>query len=115
MNINELKELLRQYREICGYIYDLSAEGQLLCAVDSEKTAPIKEKIDAGVEKLCKLREIIEQSVENVDDITQKRVLYLKYLRGMTNEKIAVRCGYSERQIARILSKGLISAAGKST
>ena len=113
MTMDELKELLRQYREICGYIYDLSAEQQLICTIDSEKTEPIKKNIDAEIENMCAMRDKIEKSVENVDDITQKRVLYLKYLRGMTNEKIAVRCGYSERQIARILSKGLISAIKK--
>lgn len=115
MSVDNLKNLLCQYREICGYIYDLAAEKELLSAAESIKSAALKDKIDMTIEKLCSMREIIEQSLDNADDMTQKRVLYLKYLRGMTNEKIALRCGYSERQIARIVNRGLTSVAEKSS
>lgn len=71
------------------------------------KIIELEKEIDAKVDKLVELRREIEAGIETVDSSTQRRLLKLRYIDGMTWERVAVEMNYSYMQVCRLHGKAL--------
>ena len=131
MQNNEKKEWLDRYHEIECYIKELNKEkvtwfdllkslgvnmGKKDDADDNDSIIyPINNqsrtidnivklefKIEREINRLCKRREKICKSIQNIADDRLKMILQMKYISGLTIAEIADRVGYCPRQIQRL-------------
>lgn len=119
------KIYLSRYLSIKAQIYDLKEEqkrwrdfGESITAKLSSETraggisdktqlaavemAAIGESIAEKIIKLSRTRDEIENTVEAVNNETWKRLLKLRYIYGLTWDKIGEKMGYSTTHIYRI-------------
>lgn len=73
------------------------------------KLVELDKEIDARVDGLVELRREIEGKISALDSDMQRRLLKLRYIDGMTWERVAVEMGYERRQICRIHGYALMS------
>lgn len=71
------------------------------------KLEKILEKIDEKKQEMQKVRLEIEETIADVQDGTQSRILYLRYIKFMKWEDICVELKYSWKQIHNLHSKAL--------
>lgn len=69
----------------------------------------LEKKIEEETQAFVKLREKVYDVIETAYNEDAKSVLWHKYIDGMTNENIAEKLNFSERQIRRIHKRALIS------
>jgi DNA-directed RNA polymerase specialized sigma subunit len=65
------------------------------------KIVEVQEKVNKEVEKGYQKMKEIEKSIENLDE-REKRLIRLRYIKGLKWEKICVEMNYSWRQIHRL-------------
>ncbi len=130
MTNQEKKEYLRRYKAADDEINDLMREKERILSRLTRMTASatgmphgggdtdqltngvakiieLEKEIDAKVDKLVELRREIEASIETVDSNIQRRLLKLRYIDGMTWERVAVEMNYSYMQVCRLHGKAL--------
>ena len=73
------------------------------------KLVELDAEIDSKVGGLVALRREIEGHIAALDSDAQRRLLTLRYINGMTWERVAVEMGYERRQICRIHGYALMS------
>lgn len=59
------------------------------------------------VDKYVEHKQIIEKSIDKVEDVTSKNILILHYIDGLSFEEIAEKLHYCERQISRLHKKAV--------
>lgn len=95
---DELATLEKQHTG--AYIKNPSnRRGELL-----KEYAETEEKLTEKAEQLLKLRSIICEEVERLDNDKQKNILFLIYVKGVRIKTIAEKMGYCVRQIEKIRS-----------
>ena len=73
------------------------------------KLIDLDKEIDGRVDALVDFRREIEGKISALDSDMQRRLLKLRYIDGMTWERVAVEMGYERRQICRIHGYALMS------
>lgn len=73
------------------------------------KVAELRESLMDKINQLAAVRIEIERAIGTVQDDTQRRLLRLRYIKGMTLQQIAVEMHYSWRHICNIHGYALIS------
>lgn len=71
------------------------------------KICDLEAEIEAEISRLVELREEIRAAISRVQDSTYRNLLELRYIEGMTFERIAVEMNYSWRQVIRIHGSAL--------
>lgn len=122
INTDVKKQLLQSYRDADCYIRELIADKRDMYAILSrggatgvksgshgDLTGNITEKIieteriiNREIDRLFMLREAIITEIARLGDIRLQRIVHMKYIKGMTFEQIADRCGYCTRQVVRL-------------
>lgn len=106
----ETKERYKELRESMGNISIQKISDMPKTGSNNDKIAELLVKIEEIEE--CKLKLSrkfleIENKIETLKDVKQKRVMELRYLDGITFERIAVAMGFSWNHVHRIHSKAL--------
>ena len=132
MTSQEKKEFLSRYLEILAEEKDIREEiayweSKAQKVTASWSAVPIggkgSDKVQTGAIKVAELRESlmdkinqlaavrieIERAIVTVQDDTQRRLLRLRYIKGMTLQQIAVEMHYSWRHICNIHGYALVS------
>ena len=73
------------------------------------KVAELRESLMDKINQLASVRIEIERAIGTVQDDTQRRLLRLRYIKGIGFNKIAEEMNYGERQIQRIHGKALLA------
>lgn len=73
------------------------------------KVAELRESLMDKINQLAAVRIEIERAIGTVQDDTQRRLLRLRYIKGMTLQQIAVEMNYSCRHICNIHGYALVS------
>lgn len=73
------------------------------------KVAELRESLMDKINQLAAVRIEIERATGTVQDDTQRRLLRLRYIKGIGFNKIAEEMNYGERQIQRIHGKALLA------
>ena len=73
------------------------------------KVAELRESLIDKINQLAAVRIEIERAIGTVQDDTQRRLLRLRYIKGIGFNKIAEEMNYGERQIQRIHGKALLA------
>lgn len=73
------------------------------------KVAELRESLIDKINQLAAVRIEIERAIGTVQDDTQRRLLRLRYIKGMTLQQIAVEMHYSWRHICNIHGYALVS------
>ena len=73
------------------------------------KVAELRESLMDKINQLAAVRIEIEWAIGTVQDDTQRRLLRLRYIKGMTLQQIAVEMHYSWRHICNIHGYALVS------
>lgn len=73
------------------------------------KVAELRESLKDKINQLAAVRIEIERAIGTVQDDTQRRLLRLRYIKGIGFNKIAEEMNYGERQIQRIHGKALLA------
>ena len=73
------------------------------------KVAELRESLMDKINQLDAVRIEIERAIGTVQDDTQRRLLRLRYIKGMTLQQIAVEMHYSWRHICNIHGYALVS------
>lgn len=73
------------------------------------KVAELRESLMDKINQLAAVRIEIERAIGTVQDDTQRRLLRLRYIKGMTLQQIAVEMHYSWRHICNIHGYALVS------
>lgn len=66
------------------------------------KVVELRDSLMGKIEELAAVRAEIERAIGTVQDDTQRRLLRLRYIKGMTWERIAVEMNYSYRNTTRL-------------
>ena len=132
MTSQEKKEFLSRYLEILAEEKDIREEiayweSKAQKVTSSWSAVPSggkgSDKVQTGAIKVAELRELlmdkinqlaavrieIERAIGTVQDDTQRRLLRLRYIKGMTLQQIAVEMHYSWRHICNIHGYALVS------
>ena len=132
MTSQEKKEFLSRYLEILAEEKDIREEiayweSKAQKVTSSWSAVPSggkgSDKVQMGAIKIAELRESlidkinhlvavrieIERAIGTVQDDTQRRLLRLRYIKGMTLQQIAVEMHYSWRHICNIHGYALVS------
>lgn len=130
MTSQEKKEFLSRYREILEEEKDIREEisyweskAQKVTASWSDVPSGGKgsDKVQTGAIKIAELRESlmdkinqlaavrieIERAISTVQDDTQRRLLRLRYIKGMTWEQIAVEMHYTYQWVCELHGRAL--------
>lgn len=123
MTREEVKNCLSGYMAIEREIDDLEREcetwrkrirGALRFAAGEsavkEMTA-LEGELMKKTQELSRLRAHIGRCMDAVSDASLRRIVYLKYVKGLTLEKIAEEMNYSTRQVCRLHADALTKLA----
>lgn len=103
------KEQLREYRQIKK---ELAALEVLARKIERYGTAELRADYDQKREKLATELLRIEQAIETLDS-TERTLMRLRYIDGLSWQAIALRISYSWQQTHRIHARALIKIKGK--
>lgn len=132
MTNQEKKAYLMQYRAADNEINDLLREKERIMARLTKMTSSVSDmphgphqpdkltdgvaaiieldaEIDRKVDELCEMRREITKQVDKMDSDKQRRVLKLRYISGMTWERIAIEMRYDRTYVWRLHGAALNS------
>lgn len=61
----------------------------------------IKISLKNNIKKRNKKKEILSQYIENIDDTEMRQIMYFRYMKGFTWQKIAFEIGYQDESVPR--------------
>lgn len=79
------------------------------CKFALNKVMQIEKEITQSIDKLVDMRSEITDALEKIDDFILKQIIYYKYIKGMSFEKIGEEIGYCTKQISRLHKKAIES------
>ena len=110
----EKKAWLQQYRQAGHDIGDLLRERERILSMMAKTTANYSGmprssggELSAKAVELVSFRKEIERRIDALDSSEQKRCLRLRYLEGMTWERVSLEMGYERMQVWRIHGRAL--------
>lgn len=112
-NIKIKQEQLNRIRELAQSISPSSSGGNRSGKISDKIGSAVAKLVDAenelnqGIVKLLDLKKEIERVISQVDDPILEQLLTLRYINGMTWEKIAVEMHYSYMHTCRLHGKAL--------
>ena len=105
---------LGQYRDLEYSLGAISNEERVQTTLNPdkftkkvEKVIQLEQKIDKLIDAYVDKKEIIISQIDGMEDDTHYEVLFLRYVKRETFEKIACDVGFSLRQIIRIHGEAL--------
>lgn len=105
---------LDQYRDLEYSLGAISNEERVQTTLNPdkftkkvEKVIQLEQKIDKLIDAFVDKKEIIISQIDGMEDDTHYEVLFLRYVKRETFEKIACDVGFSLRQIIRIHGEAL--------
>lgn len=113
---NEIDDLLREKERIMSKLTRMTPSisgmpgncgGADRVTDGISKLIDLEKEIDKKVDKLVDLRREIVSYIDAVDSSAQRRLLQLRYIHGMTWERVAVEMGYERMQVWRLHGKAL--------
>lgn len=130
MTIQEKKEFLSRYREILAEEKDIREEiaywesraqkvttswsavpgggkGSDKVQTGAIKVAELRDSLMGKIEELAAVRAEIERAIGTVQDDTQRRLLRLRYIKGMTWEKVAIEMNYTYQWVCELHGRAL--------
>lgn len=119
MTYNEKIAVFESYILLDAYIDELLDEKEKwysrALALDKQaenknsigKVCYLEKKIDEKIDELVDLREYINTSIEKLEDLTLQKILYLKYFKAKSFEKIGEEMNYCTKQISRLHKKAI--------
>ena len=116
----QLQQFLRRYRRAVAQAEDLAMEAQALRALEDRAGATLPGRcpamvrleelacrLEAQLERCLDIRAQVERTIQAVGDEQQRRILQLRYIRGLTWEKIGRALMLDERWVRRLHTKAL--------
>lgn len=116
----QIQQFLRRYRQAVAQAEDLAGEVQTLRALEERlgETLPphspgiarleeLTVRLEAQLERCLDIRSQVERAIQAVGDEQQQRILWLRYIRGLTWEKIGHTLTLDERWVRRLHTKTL--------
>lgn len=110
---NKLIEIA-QYKELSYSISAVVNEERVVSSSDPDKTGcgyvrleQMEEKLDKLIDKYIDIKNKIIEQIEEINNEDYYEVLFLRYVRKFTFEKIADKTGSCWRQVHRIHAKAL--------
>ena len=67
----------------------------------------LDEEINKKIDALVDFRKVVENKINTVGNATLRRILFLRYINGLTWENVAVVMNYGYRQVCRLHGKAL--------
>ena len=67
----------------------------------------LDEEINKKIDALVDFRKVVESKINTVGNSTLRRILFLRYINGLTWENVAVVMNYGYRQVCRLHGKAL--------
>ena len=130
MTIQEKKEFLSRYREILAEEKDIREEitywesraqkvtaswsavpgggkGSDKVQTGAIKVAELRDSLMGKIEELAAVRAEIERAIGTVQDDTQRRLLRLRYIKGMNWEKVAIEMNYTYQWVWELHGRAL--------
>ena len=127
MTNKEKKQWLRRVMDAEEYIHDLQKSYQEVVDMATsitpryegdggsgsknphkfDKVAEYAERVERAINQLAAEKLKVYDAVEQLPDVTLKRVMTLRYIRGMKWERIADEMGYSKRNVTILHGKAL--------
>lgn len=120
----QVQQFLRRYRQAVAQAEDLAGEVQALRALEDRMGGSLPPRspgmvrleelacrLEAQLERCLDIRAQVERAVQAVGNEQQQRILQLRYIRGMTWEKIGRTLTLDERWVRRLHAKALDSLA----
>lgn len=105
---------LDQYRDLEYSLGAISNEERVQTTLNPdkftkkvEKVIQLEQKIDKLIDTFVDKKEVIISQIDGMEDDTHYEVLFLRYVKRETFEKIACDVGFSLRQIIRIHGEAL--------
>lgn len=95
-----MSRLTRMTASISGMPQGVGESDKLTDGVS--KLVELDNEIDARVDVLVKLRREIEGKIGSLDSDTQRRLLTLRYINGMTWERVSVEMRFDLRWVYRV-------------
>ena len=71
------------------------------------KVAELRDSLMGKIEELAAVRAEIERAIGTVQDDTQRRLLRLRYIKGMTWEKVAIEMNYTYQWVCELHGRAL--------
>ena len=116
----QIQQFLRRYRQAVAQAEDLAGEVQTLRALEERmgNTLPphspallrleeLTARLEAQMVRCLDVRAQVERAIQAVGDEQQQRILWLRYIRGLTWEKIGHALTLDERWVRRLHTKTL--------
>lgn len=116
----QMQQFLRRYRQAVAQAEDLAGEARALRALEDRMvdTLPgrcpamvrleqLACRLEAQLERCLDIRAQVERAIQAVGDEQQRRILQLRYIRGLTWEKIGRALMLDERWVRRLHTKAL--------
>lgn len=113
----EIDDLLRERERILSTMTKMTANysgmprssGGVSDRMEScvDKLSELETELSAKAERLVSFRKEIERRIDALDSSEQKRCLRLRYLEGMTWERVSLEMGYERMQVWRIHGRAL--------
>jgi len=127
MTNKEKKQWLRRVMDADEYIHDLQKSYQEVLDMATsitprydgeggsgdpnphkfDKVAEYAERVERAINQLAEEKAKVYDAVDQLPDVTLKRVMTLRYLRGMKWERIADEMCYSKRNVTILHGKAL--------
>ncbi|MBR2040098.1 MAG: DUF1492 domain-containing protein [Clostridia bacterium] len=95
MNSKQKKQILEKYLKINGRIKELEQEREILVANTTEESKKTVDLIDKEKKELLNTQSQIMIAISKLSNITERRLIYLKYIKALPHWKIANELGYS--------------------
>lgn len=99
MNSKQKKQTLEKYSQINGRIKELEQERKKLVANTIEESEKIVDLINKEKKELLNMQSQIMLAISKLSNITERRLIYLKYIKALPHWKIANELGYSSDYI----------------
>jgi DNA-directed RNA polymerase specialized sigma24 family protein len=113
-DINIKLDQIHQFRELATKTTQTLTEDNVQSSGSEDKVSAIVSKIvdmerevDAEIDRLATIKHNVELTISSVPNISQRKILTLRYINGLRWEEIAVRLSYHYRWVLELHGRAL--------